>query len=159
LHDIVILKRGSEKVILALTVIALYRSTDGGKSWTRQSAKDSWGLRYSRCLLHKPGSEDEVFVGIGDGTPGTTAAIIHSSDAGLTWSETDLPPANSCMWAFGANGADPEFLLAATKFGYLYRSTDGGKSWHKEWREFNEITGLLWLPGIPADLGLPHVTN
>ena len=158
IHDIVILKNGAEKVILALTVIALYRSTDDGKSWSRQVASQSWGLRYSRCLQRKPGT-NEIFIGIGDGTPGTTAAVMRSRDAGLTWEKTDLPPANSCIWAFGSNAADPNFVLTATKFGYLYRSPDGGRSWQKEWREFNEITDLAWMPGVPADLGLPHVTN
>jgi len=63
------------------------------------------------------------------------------------------------MWAFGSNPADPDFMLAGSKFGYLYRSTDGGRSWAKEWREFNEITDIAWVPGVPADLGLPHVTT
>jgi photosystem II stability/assembly factor-like uncharacterized protein len=159
IHDIVILK-GEPKVILALTVIALYRSTDDGKSWTRQGAQGTWGLRYSRCLLRKPGSEMEIAVGVGDGTPGTTAAIMRSTDAGQTWEETELStPANSCIWAFGANEANPDFLLTGTKFGDLYRSTDGGHSWQKEWREFSEITDLLWVAGVPANQELPHVTN
>ncbi|MGZ5860204.1 MAG: WD40/YVTN/BNR-like repeat-containing protein [Croceibacterium sp.] len=161
LHDIVILKQDDgSKVHLALTVIALYRSTDDGKTWTRQPAKETWGLRYSRTLLRKPGSNREIAVGIGDGTPGTTAAILLSSDAGETWSPAVLDkPSNSCIWAFGSNPADPDFMLSASKFGYLYRSTDGGRNWTKEWREFNEITDLAWVPGVPADLGLPHVTN
>lgn len=161
LHDIVILKQDDgSKVTLALTVIALYRSTDDGKTWARQPAKETWGLRYSRILLRKPGSNREIAVGIGDGTPGTTAAILVSSDAGETWTKAELSdPANSCVWAFGSNSADPDFLLSATKFGYLYRSMDGGKTWRKEWREFNEITDLAWIPGVPADLGLPHVTH
>lgn len=161
IHDIMILPQDDgTKVLLALTVIALYRSTDDGKTWVRQPAKETWGLRYSRLLMRKPGSNRDVAVGIGDGTPGTTAAILTSSDAGETWTRADLDkPSNSCMWAFGANSADPDFLLAASKFGYLYRSTDAGRHWTKEWREFNEITDLAWVPSVPQDLGLPHVTN
>lgn len=161
LHDIMILKQeDGSKVHLALTVIALYRSVDDGKTWSRQPAKETWGLRYSRVLQRKPGSSKDIAVGIGDGTPGTTAAILISSDAGQNWTQANLDqPSNSCIWAFGSNDADPEFLLAASKFGYLYRSTDGGKSWAKEWREFNEITDLAWVPGVPVDLGLPHVTK
>ena len=48
-------------------------------------------------------------------------------------------------------------MLIGTKFGDLFSSTDGGKSWHKEWREFNEITDITWLPAVPANQGLPHV--
>lgn len=161
IHDIMILNQADgTKVHLALTVIALYRSTDGGQTWARTPAKESWGLRYSRLLMRKPGSSTEVAVGIGDGTPGTQAAILTSSDAGQTWTPAALDkPSNSCMWAFGTNPADPDFVLAASKFGYLYRSNDGGHSWAKEWREFNEITDLAWVPGVPTDLGLPHVTK
>jgi len=159
IHDIVILP-GSPKVTLALTVLSLYRSTDDGKSWAYMGARDSWGLRYSRCLLRKPGSNMELALGIGDGTPGTTASILRSTDAGASWAHMSLPPpANSCVWAFGANAADPDFLLAATKFGNLYRSADGGQTWQKEWREFSEITDLAWVPGVPENQDLPHVTN
>jgi photosystem II stability/assembly factor-like uncharacterized protein len=159
LHDIVILP-GDPKVILALTVIALYRSTDDGQTWSRTVAREAWGLRYSRVLERRPGADRDLVIGIGDGTPGTTAAILRSTDAGETWTATSLSAEpNTCIWAFGANSSDPDFLLSGTKFGDLYRSTDGGLSWAKEWREFNEITDLAWLPGVPKDLGIPHVTT
>jgi len=159
LHDIVIMA-GDPKVILIITVISIYRSTDDGKTWSYVGAKDTLGLRYARCLLHKPGSDTDILVGIGDGTPGTTAAVLKSSDAGATWEQTSLSqPANSCLWAFGGNDADSNLLMAGTKFGNLYVSADGGQSWQKEWREFSEITALTWVPGIPTDMELPHVTN
>lgn len=159
LHDIVILP-GERKVILALTVIALYRSVDDGKTWTRQVSREAFGLRYSRCLIRKPGADRELIIGVGDGTPGTTAAILQSPDAGETWIPATLgTAANTCIWAFGFNDADPSLLLSGTKFGDLYRSNDGGLTWHKEWREFNEITDLAWIPGVPQDLELPHVTH
>ena len=151
---------GTPKVILVLTVISLYRSTDDGKSWTRTGAREAWGLRYSRCLQRKPGSATDLALGIGDGTPGTTAAVLLSSDAGETWVRSELSePGNSCIWAFGSNEADPDFMLTATKFGDLYRSQDGGRHWQKEWREFNEITDLTWVDAVPQHMELPHVTG
>lgn len=148
---------GTPKVVLALVVNALYRSEDGGVTWTRAGAKDSWGLRYSRFLLKKTDS-DELFLGIGDGTPGTTGALLRSTDKGANFQPVDLPvQPNSCLWVAGANAADPELLLIATKFGNLFSSRDGGRSWSKEWREFNEITDVTWLPAVPAHQGTVHV--
>ena len=158
-HDIVVLP-GAPKVILVLTVLSLFRSTDDGKKWTHTSARESWGLRYSRLLHRMPGSNTDLMVGIGDGTPGTKASVLISNDAGESWTHTELSqPANSCIWAFGSNSADPEFMLSATKFGNLFRSEDGGRHWQKEWREFNEITDLAWINAVPQHPELPHVTG
>ncbi|MES2269366.1 MAG: glycosyl hydrolase [Pseudomonadota bacterium] len=158
-HDIVIMP-GDPKVILVLTVVSLFRSTDDGKSWTYMNARDTWGLRYSRKLERKHGSNRKLLLGIGDGTPGTKAAVFASDDAGESWTRMEMDtPANSCLWAFGSNVANPDFLLAGTKFGNLYRSEDGGHHWTKEWREFNEITDLVWVDAVPQDMELPHVTG
>ena len=34
----------------------------------------------------------------------------------------------------------------AVCYGYLYRSDDGGDSWRKLWREFSEVSSVLWIP-------------
>ena len=40
----------------------------------------------------------------------------------------------------------PQVVFAGSRFGYLYRSGDGGDSWEKLWREFSEITSVLTVP-------------
>jgi len=156
LHDIVIFP-GTPKTILALVVNAFYKSVDDGATWTRTDAKENWGLYYSRVLTRRPGSDTDLFLGIGDGTPGSTALFLRSSDRGETWESAPLPVApNSCFWAFGTNDADPNFILAGTKFGHLYRSEDAGRTWHKEWREFSEITDAVWIPAVPAQKESAH---
>lgn len=149
LHDIVVFP-GEPKTILALVVNGIYKSVDDGVTWTRMDAKETWGLYYTRVLRRRPQS-GELILGIGDGTPGSTGVILRSEDRGRTWRETPLPTQpNSCFWAIGTNVADPDFILAGTKFGHLYRSEDGGLSWRKEWREFSEITDIVWLPAVPG---------
>jgi hypothetical protein len=44
--------------------------------------------------------------------------------------------------------AAPDTVFAASRYGYLYRSEDGGDSWHKLWREFSEISSVLWVPRL-----------
>ena len=85
----------------------------------------------------------------GDATPGTRSRIYRSEDRGRTWAPAIQHTApNSTFWAFGAHAADPHLLFAGTKYGHLFRSLDGGRSWFKEWRAFSEITAVAWTPFV-----------
>ena len=155
-HSIVILP-GLPKTILVMVVNALYASTDDGATWTETNVREHWGIYYSRVLVRKPGSTHEVFMGIGDGTPGSTALFLRSADRGASWTPAPFPvQPNSVIWTIGTNPADPKVVLAGTKYGHLFRSLDGGISWRKEWREFSEITDATWIPAVPANGGADH---
>lgn len=155
-HSIVILQ-GPPKTVLVMVVNALYASTDDGATWTETNVREHWGIYYSRVLARKPGSAHEVFMGIGDGTPGSTAMFLRSTDRGTTWTQAPFPvQPNSVLWAIGTNPADPKVVLAGTKYGHLFRSLDGGISWRKEWREFSEITDTTWIPAVPSNTGADH---
>jgi photosystem II stability/assembly factor-like uncharacterized protein len=83
----------------------------------------------------------------GDFTPGTSGALAETEDFGKSWKLLPLPvEPNSTMWTFGINADDPSIVFAASRYGYLYRSDDGGASWSKLRRELSEIAAVCWLP-------------
>jgi photosystem II stability/assembly factor-like uncharacterized protein len=150
IHAIAILPAtpSSPKTTIVLTVNAVYVSDDDGRTWDGQLSKQRFdGLYYTRTVLPVPGSERELLLAIGDGTPGSRTRLCRSADRGRTWTETVLEtPPNSTFWALGGHLADPGLIYAGTKYGHLFKSRDGGRTWRKEWREFSEITAVAWTP-------------
>jgi photosystem II stability/assembly factor-like uncharacterized protein len=72
---------------------------------------------------------------------------MRTKDSGQTWENLALPvPPNTAMWVVHLQPADPSVVFAGSRYGYLYRSDDGGDSWRKLWREFSEISSVLWFP-------------
>lgn len=136
------------KTILVLTVNAVYVSDDDGATWDGKLSKQRFdGLYYTRTVAPIAGSDSELVLAIGDGTPGFKTRLMRSTDRGRTWTEAQVETApNSTFWALGVHAADPGRLYAGTKYGDLFRSTDRGRSWQKEWREFPEITAVAWTP-------------
>ena len=95
----------------------------------------------------QPGNPQTIFISVGDTTPGSTGAVLRSRDTGKTWENLPLPvQPNSAVWTLGMNRADPNLVFAASRYGYLYRSEDGGDSWTKLWREFSEVSSVTWVP-------------
>jgi photosystem II stability/assembly factor-like uncharacterized protein len=71
-----------------------------------------------------------VYLAVGDSTPGRTGAIMRSRDAGATWEQVDMPTEpNSAMWTVTVPTPDPDLVFAASRFGQLYRSNNGGETW------------------------------
>lgn len=136
------------RTFVVLTVNAVYVSQDDGQTWDAKLSKQRFdGLYYTRTVLPLPGSDNELLMAIGDGTPGFKTRLYRSADRGFNWEQTrlDVVP-NSTFWALGGHAADATRLYAGTKYGDLFCSRDGGRSWQKEWREFPEITAVAWTP-------------
>jgi photosystem II stability/assembly factor-like uncharacterized protein len=125
----------------------LYMSDDGGFSWEPLHPKTTFPLGYHRGMTVRAGESPAMFLTLGDWTPGTTGTVMRSVDDGRSWEEVPLPvPPNSAMWVVSAPLHDPDVVFAASRYGYLYRSDDAGLSWRKLWREFSEISSVVWLP-------------
>lgn len=150
IHAITVLPAGpaGPKTQLVLTVNSVYTSTDDGRSWSGVASRSRFdGMYYTRTVQPLAGDPDALLIAIGDGTPGTRSRIYRSTDRGASWAPSLLhAPPNSTFWAFGVHACDPSLVFAGTKYGHLFRSMDGGRSWFKEWRDFSEITAVAWTP-------------
>jgi photosystem II stability/assembly factor-like uncharacterized protein len=138
---------GPPKTVFIVVNNEVYTSTDEGASWRSLHVREVFPWTYPRGIAVQPGNPKTVFVTIGDSTPGRVGAVMRSKDAGQTWESLALPvQPNSAMWVVHLQAADPNVVFAGSRYGYLYRSDDGGDSWRKLWREFSEISSVLWTP-------------
>ncbi|HEU5195252.1 MAG TPA: hypothetical protein VFW70_10985 [Methylomirabilota bacterium] len=145
-HNVLVVA-GPPKTVLVLVNDEVWRSTDDGATWTPARAREVFPWHYPRGIAARPDDDRTVFVTLGDSTPGRIGTLVRSRDAGTTWQAVALPTQpNSAVWTVSIPAAAPALVFAASRYGYLYRSDDGGDSWRKLWREFGEVSSILWVP-------------
>jgi photosystem II stability/assembly factor-like uncharacterized protein len=138
---------GPPRTVFTVVNDDVWRSLDDGATWQPTRAREVFPWHYPRSIAVKPGDPKTVFVTLGDSTPGKIGTVMRSRDAGATWQSVSLPvPPNSAMWTVGMPASAPDMVFAASRYGYLYRSDDGGESWRKLWREFGEVSSIAWVP-------------
>lgn len=93
----------------------VYRSTDGGSTWTRIDGISTLGLyRFNRV-------DDGVTVN------GWAGAVYLSRDDGLTWTATQVCDNPLYATEYLGNG----IALQASEKGVVYRGTRNGAEWHE----------------------------
>ena len=138
---------GPPKTVVVVVNNDVYTSTNNGGNWDRLGIKEVFPYTYPRGILVQPGNSNNIFVTIGDSTPGRVGTVMRSQDTGKTWESLPLPvEPNSAMWVVNSQAAEPQVMFAGSRYGYMYRSEDSGDSWTKLWREFSEISSVLWVP-------------
>ena len=145
IHDFAIVP-GSPRTLLASTNNDLNLSHDEGKTWTPQNVKAQFPHAYCRGLKQHEDDPRTLFLGNGNGPPGSVGSLQISHDGGKSWQQAPLSQApNSTIWTFATHPALPDLIFAASVNGYLYRSEDGGSNWTKSPHEFGEIRSLAIL--------------
>ena len=136
---------------------ALFRSSDGGKSWNelaglRSIKGDLWQPGAGGMCLHtivlNPSDPNRIFVAI------SAAGAFRSTDGGEKWqpvnrglkSPYELPDADAevghCVHSIAMHPSRPDVLFMQKHWDVM-RTDDGGDSWH-------EVSGNL-----PSDFGFP----
>jgi photosystem II stability/assembly factor-like uncharacterized protein len=132
----------------------IYRSIDGGTTWTRITAglPGSW---IGKVLLDRhPTQPSTVYASIGNGIDGSTSTwLVRSTDGGATWSTVTTTNYGSYQGWFshyvGVNPIDPDTVLLGGV--ELWRSLTGGASPERR-------TNYSGLPSYPP-IGGPDSPN
>lgn len=134
----------------------LYRSTDGGKTWTdctglqSLASKPEWSfpprphthhVRWIQPDIHE---EDRIFVGIELG------GVMQSDDKGGTWQDRKPGSEYDCH-TLTMTGAAKDRIYEAAGGGFA-ESRDGGQTW----QTFNDgLDPYSYLVGVAVDSGDP----
>jgi hypothetical protein len=139
----------------------LFVSRDSGKSWTpvegmlNHPHRAKWQPGGGGLCLHTivphPSKRDSMIIAI------STGGCYRTDDGGKTWQARNQgvraqflpdphPEFGQCVHKVARNPARPERLYLQNHWG-LYRSDDGGDSWH-------DIAN-----GVPSDFGFPIVAH
>jgi len=139
--------------------VVVYKTTDGGHSWTRHEVgvddgcvlsdsggADSYtyespGLKCPAALLVSPSSPNIVLVG----TPG--AGLYRSTDGGVHWGRHTLWALDT-TYSLAVARRTPEVIYAGNGYNVLH-STNGGMDWEGPWSGF--YGGRNRCVIVPAD--------
>jgi photosystem II stability/assembly factor-like uncharacterized protein len=114
----------------ALPGAGIFKSADGGVSWSQLSSTNNASFRYVNRLAHHPTNANTLYAALRD-----AFAVVRSTDGGSSWTtilNTNAPPADVKIQA-----SNPSRILVGCQditggIGQVWLSTDGGSNWTEE---------------------------
>src|SRR5688500_18715139 len=129
----------------SLAGVGIYKSTDGGKSFTHMRLSDTQTI--GRILVH-PGNPDVVYVAASghEWTDNEMRGVFKTTDGGKTWNKVLYKSPRTGAWDLVMDPANPDVIYASmwqrvrrkwsdprVEPGYgeggVFKTTDGGKTW------------------------------
>jgi hypothetical protein len=122
-------------IVYASAAGGLFKTTDGGQSWTLLLPTDEYALR----LAISPANTSIVYAGLGQAGSPANFKFLRSKDGGATWEQLERHQNMTCFWVvpillphpmdeqqlFRAGGC----LAGRDFYDQLLRSSDQGASW------------------------------
>jgi photosystem II stability/assembly factor-like uncharacterized protein len=116
----------------------IQRSSDGGKTWEQPASMDD---PPQKDELGMPRGESNKFVY--DTSPETGRPLTTH----MWYDGTQHPWEFARVWHLEPSPTDPEVVYAGVEDAALFRSTDGGRSWHELAGLRGHESGPRWQPG------------
>src|SRR5688572_18456502 len=146
----------------------LYRSSDGGRTWTNQGLGDT---RHIGKLQIHPRDPNLVYVAaLGHAFgPNEERGVFRTKDGGATWEKVLYKSPQAGSHDLAMDPSNPRILYAAIwqtrRYPHalvsggeecgLWRSTDGGDTWDELTRKPGLPTGMLGKIGVAASRAQP----
>lgn len=124
-------------------LIAVSKTIDGGKSWTRYVIGSSSGMVYA--LAVDPTNPSIVYAG---GFENTLAAVYRTTDGGSSWTKLTATGLAGTVRGIAIDPSTPATLYAATSEGG-FKSANGGDTWSRVVPASYELNAVLVDPGDP----------
>lgn len=147
----------------------VYKSADGGKSWEFAGLA---GSQHIGAIITHPDNPDIAWVGsLGPlYSMNDVRGVYKTTDGGQTWTKTLNPPDSTGVIELIIHPENPDILWAATwqrfrqawnfweggEGSAIYKSTDGGETWHKAMNGFPNGT-FVGRIGIDISESNPNV--
>ncbi len=114
----------SNNTLLMGTHHGVFKSTDGGKTFTKVDLKGDINSDDFMNFAYDPSSK-ELYAG------GHDVGIVKSTDGGTTWSKTDFGIKGTDIHALAINPLDSNRLYAFSVDNGVFGTKDGAKSWYR----------------------------
>jgi hypothetical protein len=117
----------------------IWRSTDGGITWTNMTASITTSLPYTDVVIAIPPTsttQATLYMAIGSAGGGAQNGVYKSTDGGMTWNLAgNFPVANAGVIRIAVAASSPTTIYAAVTSANtqgllgMEKSTDGGVTW------------------------------
>lgn len=125
----------SEIVIASGYWGAIYRSTNGGESWTKAKTP-------TKNLIYDISMADEKI----GWAVGQLGLVLYTDDGGQTWIRQSTPKDTQDVHLFSVQALDPLRALAVGEWGTILATKDGGKTWRDDSLTVDESHAqFVWL--------------
>lgn len=110
----------------------LWKSTNGGTSWSLIASSNNWGSMGVTDIAIHPTNSNTIYVATGDGDASDTYSIglLRTTDGGNTWTNLQNWTVNQqrTISRVLINPSNPQIIMTFGSNG-IWRSTNGGTSW------------------------------